>query len=69
MTTRKGLKRYGMRAYIVEGDKGTMIIRRMAVRNYQVRPQSYDVMPWGIFGIRFTRLGDAAEFCRRECFT
>ncbi len=63
---RKGLKRYGMRAYLVEGPRGAIVIRRMGARHFSLRKKQYDAAPWGFFGMRFHTLGDAATFAREE---
>lgn len=66
MNARKGLKRYEMRAYIVEGPLGAIVIRRLNGRNFQARHKWSDDMPWGLWGMRFNRLGDAREFAERN---
>lgn len=66
MNARKGLKRYGMRAYIVEGPLGAIVIRRISGRYYHVRHQWSDDMAWGLWGMRFPRLGEAREFAERN---
>ena len=62
---RRGLKCYGMRAYLVEGPSGAFVIRRLAARNFQVRHKWSDDQPWGLWGMRFPRLGEAREFAER----
>ena len=63
---RKGLKRYGMRAYLVEGPRGAIVIRRLGARNWQVRQLRSDNLPWGQWGMRFDGLGDARKFSERQ---
>lgn len=65
--SRKGLKRHGLRSYVVTGPGGTIVIRRMGSRNFLARHAVYDSLPWDLFGMRFHRLGDAAQFARKEC--
>jgi len=60
-------KRHGQRSYLVSGPTGAMVIRRMGSRNFLARHQKYDSLPWDLFGMRFNRLREAAEFARREC--
>lgn len=66
MNSRKGLKRYGMRAYLVDGPRGAIVIRRHGSRNFQVRHKWSDNLPWGLWGMRFPRLGEAREFAERQ---
>lgn len=61
------MKRYGMRAYVVDGPRGKYVIRRMGSRFWHLRSHSCDVvMPWGLYGMRFPRLREARQFAERE---
>lgn len=64
--SRKGLKRYGMRAYLIQGPNGAIVIRRLGSRYFQVRHLKSDDLPWGLWGMRFPRLGDARQFAENQ---
>lgn len=66
MTSRKGLKRYGMRAYLVQGARGSIVIRRMGQKFFHLRYLQFDNLPWGLWGMRFPTLGEAADFARKD---
>jgi len=53
MNPRKGLKRYGMRAYIVCGPRASIIIERERPWRYAIRHEGH---PAGFFMEKFKRL-------------
>lgn len=56
MSTRKGLKRYGMRSYIVKGPAASIVIERERPWRFAIRHEN---MPPGFFMEKFRRLGRA----------
>lgn len=62
MSARKGLKRYGMRSYIVIGPKASIVIERERPWRFAIR---HEDMPPGFFMEKFRRLGPARE-CAEE---
>jgi hypothetical protein len=56
MDPRKGLKRYGMRSYIVKGPKAVIVIERERPWRFSIR---HETMPPGFFMEKFKRLGKA----------
>lgn len=56
-TSRKGLKRWGMRAYRIVGPRGAQIIERERPWRFTVYPEGWPRDPKGsFFDIRFNRL-------------
>lgn len=47
MNSRKGLKRYGMRAYSVTGPRGMWVIERERPWRFVVRPEGWPRAPGG----------------------
>lgn len=58
-SSRKGLKRYGMRGYIISGIKTTVVIEREAPRRFRVRQSS---MPVPFYYEEFRLLRDARKY-------
>lgn len=58
MNPRRGLKRHGMRSYIVKGPLGDFLIERERPWRFALRRAD---MPPGFFMERFRRLGAARE--------
>ena len=56
MTSRKGLKRFGMRGYIVRGPKAEIVIDRERPWRFAIRHLD---MPAGFYMEKFKRLGPA----------
>jgi hypothetical protein len=59
MNPRKGLKRHGMRAYIVQGPERAILIERERPSVFRVRPA--DMPPAFDFG-QYRRLGVARQY-------
>lgn len=66
MNSRKGLKRHGMRSYIVEGPLATFIIQRDKPWRYFVRHSRFANVYADFFAIKFRRLGAARAFAEKE---
>lgn len=56
---RKGLKRHGLRSYIITGPKFSFIIRRARPGKFLVRKEEFEALPWSDFAIMFHTLRDA----------
>jgi hypothetical protein len=62
-TSRKGLKRYGMRSYLIEGPNGAKIIERDRPWRFFVKDKTLHAHRLGdLFALKFKRLRDAREF-------
>ena len=65
--SRKGLKRLGMRRYVVTGPRGTCIIERERPWRFVVRPEGWPVDPRGaLFQMKFNRLGAARSHAETQ---
>lgn len=62
-TSRKGLKRVGMRRYMVEGDRGAFAIDRDSATRWYVMPPDWPRN--GFFAMQFRRLRDARQYAER----
>ena len=65
LNPRKGLKRYGMRSYIVRGPRGCWEIERERRNKFYVGPAPL-VRPSGFFAQKFNRLCEAREFAEQS---
>lgn len=63
---RKGLKRHGLRSYIITGPKFSFIIRRARPGKFLVRKEEYEAMPWADFAIMFHTLRDARAWAEKN---
>ena len=63
--SRKGLKRLGLRRYIVEGPR-PMVIERDRPWRWFVRPASYPNAPGGFFSQTFRRLRCARAYAEAQ---
>lgn len=66
MNARKGLKKIGLRRYLIEGPMRAFIIERDAPYRFFVSPQLYGTMPHGFFAQAFKRLKDAREHAEKQ---
>jgi hypothetical protein len=62
MNPRAGLKRYGMRAYLVAGPSGAWIIERDRPYRFFVKRQDGPAPYGDFFAFKFNRLGPARRY-------
>lgn len=66
MNARKGLKRYGMRSYIVVGRENSYIIQRLRPWKFIVRNAKVENLYSDFMSIRFRRLKDARDWAEKQ---
>ena len=62
----KGLKRYGMRSFLVEGPVTSFIIQRDRPWRWLVRNAQFANIYGDFFAVKFGRLTDARAFAEKE---
>jgi hypothetical protein len=64
--SRKGLKRAGLRRYVVAGARKEMLIERECPGKFFVRPVDFPDAPHGFFSQTFRRLRDARAYAEEQ---
>ena len=59
-----GLKRAGLRSYLLAGASDMLVIEKDSPRCWWVRPRHYP--PYGFFAMRFNSLGDARSYAENR---
>lgn len=69
--TRKGLKKIGLRCYLVSGPRKNMIIERDRPWRFFAYPEGLPPYRGDFFNTKFRRLGDARRYAEEQagCFT